>query len=108
MVSPLCGSVLPSSIPRAPADVETNRLSWGVATVPAGSGLHSSPPRDGPSGPSSDGPGKVEASAQTPTLPCRGRVLREPTNPDVEKAGSSIHLKPLGHTLCLCASVSSS
>lgn len=86
----------------------SNRLSWGVATVPAGSGLHSSPPRDGPSGPSNAGPGEVEASAQTPTLPCRGRVLRESTNPDVEKAGSSIHLKPLGHTLCLCASVSSS
>lgn len=51
---------------------------------------------------------RLELLPKPPTLPCRGRVLREPTNPDVEKAGSSIHLKPLGHTLCLCTSVSSS
>lgn len=53
-------------IPRAPADVDIKGCHGGVATVPAGPGLHLPLARDGPSGPRNADAGEVGASAQTP------------------------------------------
>lgn len=96
-------------IPKAPADVKTKGLLSGSSHCSSWFRTSSSPSQRWSFWVQQGWPwrGWSFCPNPRPTLQT-GRALREPTNPDIEKAGSSSHLKPLGHTLCLCTSVSSS